>query len=109
MEKISLDQIPVTGLPLYEMRQLFRASGNFSDVKISYITLLPGNRVPVSGTGVHQEDEYSFFLEGEVYTESGGFQGICRKGDATLIPRGEAHWCENRTDKPCRLVCVLTK
>jgi len=76
---------------------------------MSYITLLPGQRVPVSGTGVHEEDEYSFFVEGEVYTESGTFQGICRTGEGTLIPRGERHWCENRTDRPCRLLCVMIK
>ncbi len=109
MEKVTLDQIPVTGLPLYEMQQLFHLTGTYSDIKISYITLLPGKRVPTSGTGAHEQDEYSFFAEGEVYTESGGFQGICRQGEATLISRGEHHWCENRTDKPCRLICVLAK
>lgn len=109
MEKITLDQVAVTGLPLYEMQQLFQLSGEYSDIKISYITLLPGKRVPERGVGAHEQDEYSFFVEGEVYTESGGFAGICRQGEATLIPRGEAHWCENRTGKPCRLVCVLAK
>jgi len=109
VEKIRLDSTPLTGLPLYEMQQLFNTSGSFSHMSISYITLLPGKRVPVSGSGVHEEDEYSFFLEGEVYTESGNFQGICRAGEATLIPRGEHHWCENRTDRPCRLLCVLIK
>lgn len=109
MKKIKLDNIPVTGLPLYEMQRLFTASGSFSNISISYITLLPGHRVPASGTGVHEEDEYSFFLEGEVYTESGDFQGICQAGEGTLIPRGERHWCENRTDRPCRLLCVLVK
>ena len=109
MEKITLDSIPVTGLPLYEMQRIFSASGSFTTMSMSYITLLPGQRVPVSDTGVHAEDEYSFFLEGEVYTESGLFQGICRTGEGTLIPRGERHWCENRTDRSCRLLCVMIK
>jgi mannose-6-phosphate isomerase-like protein (cupin superfamily) len=109
MEKIKRDGIPVTGLPLYEMQRLFNASGSFDNVSISYITLLPGHRVPASGTGAHEQDEYSFFLEGEVYTESGDFQGTCRAGEGTLIPRGEHHWCENRTSLPCRLLCVLVK
>ncbi|HHY52039.1 MAG TPA: cupin domain-containing protein [Clostridiales bacterium] len=109
MEKVVLEQVPVTGLPLYEMQQLFHLTGNYSDIRISYITLLPGKRVPESGTGAHEQDEYSFFIEGEVYTESGDYKGVCRQGEATLIPRGERHWCENRTDKPCRLVCVLAK
>ena len=41
--------------------------------------------------------------------ESGEFKGMCGAGEATLIPRGERHWCENRSDKPCRLVCVMLK
>lgn len=109
MEKIKLDHIPVTGLPLYEMQRLFNVSGSFSNISINYITLLPGVRVPESDTGVHSEDEYSFFLDGEVYTESGNFKGVCRAGEGTLIPRGEHHWCENRTDRPCHLLCVLAK
>ncbi len=109
MEKIILDDVPVTGLPLYEMQELFALKGSYSKIKISYITLLPGRRVPLSGTGVHEQDEYSFFLEGEVYTESGSYQGICRQGEATFIPKGEKHWSENRTDQACRLVCVLVE
>lgn len=109
MEKIKLDQIPVTGLPLYEMQRLFQTAGSFTDVTISFITLLPGKRVPETGTGAHAEDEYSFFLEGEVYTESGDFKGVCGAGEGTLIPKGEPHWCENRTEMPCRLLCVMVK
>ena len=109
MEKIVLDDLPAKGLPLYELRRLFTASGSFRDMTISYITLLPGQRVPETGDGWHEEDEYSFFLEGEVYTVSGDFSGVCGAGEGTLIPRGEHHWCENRTDQPCRLVCVMIK
>lgn len=109
MEKINLKDIPVKGLPLYEMQTLFQAKGAFTQADISYITLLPGQRVPQQGTGAHDADEYSFFLEGEVYTVSGSFAGVCAAGEGTLIPMGEAHWCENRTDKPCRLLCVLVK
>ena len=109
MEKINLKDIPVKGLPLYEMQTLFQAKGTFTQADISYITLLPGQRVPETGDGCHEEDEYSFFLEGEVYTVSGDYTGVCGAGEGTLIPRGERHWCENRTDKPCRLVCVMLK
>ena len=109
MEKIVLQDIPAKGLPLYELRRLFTASGSFTDMSFSLITLLPGQRVPETGDGCHEEDEYSFFLEGEVYTVSGDYTGVCGAGEGTLIPRGEHHWCENRTDRPCRLVCVMLK
>lgn len=109
MKKLHIGDLPVTGLPLYEMQKIFMADGQYTDMTLSLVTLLPGKRVPTEGTGVHAEDEYSVFIEGEVYTESGNFADICKAGEATLIPRGEAHWCENRTDKPCKLVCVLLK
>ncbi|MGL4606238.1 MAG: cupin domain-containing protein [Eubacteriaceae bacterium] len=109
MKKIKLKEIPVNGMPLYEMQQLFHITSKSDEMKLSYITLLPGKRVPLAGVGSHEEDEYSFFIEGEVYTESGDFKGICKKGDATLIPRGEMHWCENRTEEPCRIICLLCR
>ena len=59
----------VKGLPLYETQRLFDAAGEFTDMSVSYITLLPGKRVPESGTGFHAEDAYSFFLEGEKLPE----------------------------------------
>lgn len=109
MKKTILKEVPVRGLPLYEMQELFSIKGSFEAVKLSVISLLPGQRVPEKGWGSHEEDEYSFFTEGQVYTESGDFKGLCGQGEATLIPRGEKHWCENRSDKVCRLVCMLVK
>lgn len=97
------------GMPLYDMKELFSIDGAFQGAKISVITISPGSRVPEQGTGCHTGDEYSFFLSGEVYTESGDRKGTIGKGMATLIPRGEQHWCENRTDKPCTLVCVMVE
>ena len=35
--------------------------------------------------------------------------GECAAGEGTLIPMGEKHWCENRTDEPCTIVCALVK
>jgi hypothetical protein len=77
MEKISLDQIPVTGLPLYEMQQLFRAAGNYSEVKISYITS-PRNRVPVWDGCIHETNNRSFWSR--VYTETAVFREFAARG-----------------------------
>jgi len=109
MKKIDLSGIPKTGLPLYEMQTLATIAGPTGGVAMSYITLLPGRRVPTEGFSCHDADEYSFFISGSVYTEAGDFKGDCRAGDGTLIPMGEKHWCENRTDEPCTIVCALIK
>jgi len=106
---MKIDDIAKTGMPIYEMQKVFQTEGNYQNMTFSLVTILPGHRIPPQGTGCHEENEYSIFLEGEVYTESGAFQGICKQGEATMIPKGEGHWCENRTDKPCKLACVLLK
>lgn len=108
MEIVDVSKASVTGLPLYEMRELFQIK-NFNSAKISLVTILPGARVPAEGTGSHTGDEYSYFVEGEVYTESGSQKATIGKGLATLIPMGEEHWCENRTKKPCTLICVMVE
>ena len=108
MTLLEAKNLNATGQPLYEMRKLFEMKG-IKAANMSIITILPGSRVPEKGAGCHEGDEYSYFLEGEVYTESGENKGVVGKGMATLIPKGEWHWCENRTDKPCTLVCVMTE
>lgn len=109
MTLLEVDQLESVGMPLYDMRKIFKMSGDFEMVDFSLITIQPGARVPENGDGFHEADEYSYFLEGEVYSVSGDFVGDVGKGQATLIPRGEHHWCENRTDKPCILVCMMVK
>lgn len=109
MERFMISGISSDGLPMFDRKKVFTAQGEYTDMSFSYITLLPGKRVPAEGLGRHAEDEYSIFLEGEAYTESGDFKGTLKAGDATLIPKGETHWCENRTDKPCILACVMLK
>lgn len=107
MKMIHLKDIPHDGLPLFDRQMVFNSTGEFSKMSFSLITLLPGQRVPEEGYGFHTEDEYSIFIEGEVYTESGDFTGNIKSGEATLIPKGERHWCENKTNKPCILACVM--
>ena len=109
MKIIDVSQLPTLGLPLYEMKEMFQINGDFSNAKISVITIPDGVRIPVEGTGCHEEDEYSFFIDGEVFTQSGDTSGIIKKGMATLIPKGEQHWCQNQSGKPCTLVCVMVK
>lgn len=110
MTLIDVDkEIEAVGLPLYDMRKMFKMDGTYTHMDFSLITIQPGARVPQQGDGCHDADEYSYFLAGEVYTESGEDKGVVGKGAATLIPKGERHWCENRTDKPCTLVCMMVK
>lgn len=109
MDIFNIEDIEEKGLPLYKMKNLFNLSGDYSDISFSLITLLPGQRVPEKGTGSHLEDEYSYFLKGEVYTESGEDKITIGEGMCTLIPKGEEHWCINNTNEDCVLVCMMVK
>lgn len=109
MTLIEVNELAPVGAPLYDLRKIFNLNGSYEHVDFSLITIQPGSRVPKTGDGFHDADEYSYFLEGEVYTVSGEDIGTVGKGQATLIPKGEHHWCENRTDKPCTLVCMMVK
>ena len=109
MTLLDVSKLDAVGAPLYDMRKIFQIDAPASKISFSLITIQPGSRVPEVGDGFHSGDEYSYFLEGEVYTVSGDDVGTVGAGMATLIPRGEHHWCENRTDKPCTLVCMMVE
>lgn len=109
MKVTKLSDYEAVGAPLYDMRVILNHVGECNVVKFSVITMPPHVRVPLEGTGAHEEDEYSFFVKGGLYTESGEDKCNVSEGMVTLIPKGEPHWCENRSDEPCTLVCVMVK
>lgn len=109
MEVINTNDVEPVGMPMYEMKKLFNKQGDFTDVSMSVISLTPGERVPAEGMSCHEEDEYSFFISGEVDTYYEGKYRVVKKGDATLIPAGMEHWAINNGTEPCVLVCFMAK
>ncbi|MEG1869611.1 MAG: hypothetical protein RR205_02050, partial [Oscillospiraceae bacterium] len=84
MKIVNISELTSVGQPLYDMRKMFNISGDLTNVELNMITMPPGVRVPVEGTGFHDADEYSVFIDGEMYTESGNDKSIVKKGMATL-------------------------
>jgi len=109
MEKIKVDTIEPIGMPMYEMRKLFSKQGNFKEVSMSVISLMPGERVPTEGMSCHEEDECSYIFSGEINTYCNGKYSVEKAGDATLIAAGIEHWCINESSEPCMLVCFMVK
>src|SRR5699024_11702658 len=109
MKKVNIDDVESIGMPMYEMKKLFNKQGNYTEMSMSVISLTPGERVPAEGMSSHEEDEYSFFMSGEVETYCDGEYTVVKKGDATLIPAGEEHWAINNGTEPCVLVCFMVK
>lgn len=107
MEKVNIESVKGTGMPMYEMKKLFEKSGDFSNVSMSWISLTPGERVPAEGFSVHEEDEYSFIYSGEIKAFANGEISVEKAGDATFFPAGDEHWCINESDEPCLLVCFM--
>lgn len=71
MTLLDVSKLDAVGAPLYDMRKIFQIDAPASKISFSLITIHPGSRVPEVGDGFHSGDEYSYFLEGEVYTVSG--------------------------------------
>lgn len=107
MEKIDVKDVEAIGMPMYEMKKLFNKQGDFSEVSMSVISLTPGERVPAEGMSCHEEDEYAYFISGEVNTYCDGKYSVEKAGEATFIPAGMEHWCINESNEPCVLVCFM--
>lgn len=109
MKKVNIDDVESIGMPMYEMKKLFNKQDNYTEMTMSVISLMPGERVPAEGMSCHEEDEFSFFISGEVETYCNGKHSVEGAGDATFIPAGMEHWCINTTSEPCKLVCFMLK
>ncbi len=56
----------------------------------------------------HQEDEFSFVLEGRVGAIFDGVEVFAEPGDLLFKPRGEWHTFWNAGDSPARLIELIT-
>lgn len=79
------------------------------NVKFGYITVQPGERVPLNGLSEHSGDEYSIILDGELVGESDNKAFHVKKGDFTYFPKGEPHWCENKSEHEVKILYVLVE
>ena len=102
MTLLDVSKLDAVGAPLYDMRKIFQIDAPASKISFSLITIHPGSRVPEVGDGFHSGDEYSYFLEGEVYTVSGDDVGTVGAGMATLIPVSYTHLDVYKRQRPAR-------
>ncbi len=80
-----------------------------SEVTIGSAVFGPNSRVPEEGFGVHDFDEYSFIIEGELETQIEDQLLTMRADQFSYIAKGEKHWSMNKTDKDCKVVWVGIK
>ncbi|MET3291550.1 cupin domain-containing protein [Brevibacillus fluminis] len=76
-------------------------------VTFGTVVIPPKARVPLTGEGAHEQDEYSYIIRGSIQTGSGGKEYTVSAGEATLIPAGEQHWAYNAGEEDCEIVWML--
>ncbi|MFD1205609.1 MULTISPECIES: cupin domain-containing protein [Sporosarcina] len=91
------------------VQNLFHDQYPGAEVKFGYVSVPPGERLPSEGTTFHEEQEYSFIINGTLKGESGGVPYEITAGEASFIPAGEPHWSVNEGDEPVEIIFALVK
>ena len=80
-----------------------------SEVTIGTAIFRPNARVPEVGFGVHDFDEYSFIIEGELEAQIEDQHVNLGPDQFSYIAKGERHWSINKSTKDCKLVWISVK
>lgn len=65
--------------------------GKQADLQVGFAGFPLGLRHPGEGMAAHEQDEISIIIEGEFELETEAGKIMCKVGDVTYIPAGEAH------------------
>ena len=106
MELKCINDLPVEGTAACHIKNLFYKNG----VKLQYVAIQPGSRVPEEGSKAHEQDEYCFFISGEIECGVEGPDGsvrITKPGECSYIPRGQKHYSINRSNTECIILAVM--
>ncbi|WP_134698662.1 cupin domain-containing protein [Ammoniphilus sp. YIM 78166] len=107
---ISADSVKADDRPDVSLKTLFSEEHvEGGKAKFGVVSVPPKARIPLSGTGAHDEDEYSIVVKGSILAGITGQEYRLTVGDASLIPAGEAHWAYNDGEEECQIVWVLVK
>lgn len=77
------------------------------DGTFNYVEIKGDSILPVEGWSVHDHDEFSIILEGELDSEVNGQTYTVRAGDYTYIKKGTLHRTYNRKKETCKIMSLL--
>lgn len=78
-------------------------------VMAGIVVVNPGQRLPAEGYSLHESsDELAYVVEGEVVFGTPVEEKPLRKGDLLFNQKGTKHYVRNDTDKPCKVIWVLS-
>ncbi|RFU66865.1 cupin domain-containing protein [Peribacillus saganii] len=110
MQVVAVNSVKAENRPGITMKTLFdRSVIEGGRTLLGTVKIPPGARIPVEGTGSHDQDEYGLIIKGSIVTMSGGKEFRVSAGEATFIPRGEEHWALNDGVEDCEIVWVLVE
>jgi quercetin dioxygenase-like cupin family protein len=69
-----------------------------TQIRMGSICFRAGDRVPASGSSLHEQSEYSYVVTGSLEVNSGGATQVARAGDLISIPPGESHFTQVESD-----------
>ncbi|MED1466890.1 cupin domain-containing protein [Bacillus salipaludis] len=108
MNIVTVKEIAAENRPEVTMKTIFDESVvEGGRTLLGTVSIPPGARIPLTGTGSHEQDEYGIVLKGSMLTMSGGKEYRVSSGQATFIPHGEEHWALNDRQEDCEIVWVL--
>ena len=82
-----------------DIAELFDIAGQGQprDLQVGVAGFPLGLRHPEQSMAAHEQDEISIILEGEFNVETEAGTVLCKPGDVTFIPAGEAHASSSST------------
>ena len=94
---------PIFMVPMYE--SVFKDKN--VDGSFNYVEIEAGAKVPEEGHSIHDHDELSIVIEGNLEVEIENEIYHVKSGDYTLIPKGMPHISKNLDGKKCTIVSLL--
>lgn len=77
------------------------------DGTFNYVEIEGDSILPEDGWSVHEHDEFSIILEGELDSEMDGKLYTVHAGDYTFIKKGTFHRTYNRKNETCKIMSLL--
>jgi quercetin dioxygenase-like cupin family protein len=110
VEVVTIKEVDPDDRPEIVMKTLFNETvTEGARAVLGVVSIPPGARIPLHGTGSHEEDEYAVVTKGSIVTMSGGKEYEIASGQATFIPKGEEHWAYNNGTTDCEIIWTLVK
>jgi len=94
---------PIFMMPMYE--KLFAEKD--IDASFNYVEIDGGAVVPEQGFSIHDHDELSFVIEGNLEVEIEDELYNVKTGDYTLIRKGVPHISKNLEEDKCKIISLL--